>query len=124
MPFIEILGFERDVSRRRKAAEDLTRGLAEAYGISPEIISTYFITLDGTDYAHAGDLDPGADDERVFVKLHAYARDEDLRAAAAAALTKAIAEAYAIRPKNVAVYFLERASSEVSHEGKLQSRQS
>lgn len=123
MPFVEILGFENDVSRRRKAAEALTKGLAEAYDISPEIITTYFIGLSGQDYAHAGAFDPGADKQRVFVKLHAFARPEDLRAKAAKALTDAIAGAWDLEPKNVIVYFLERDHSEVAHKGVLQSRQ-
>lgn len=122
MPFVEILGFEKAVSRRRRAAEALTRGLAEAYGISPDIISVYFVGLDGIDYAHAGVLDPGSDKQRVFVKLHAFTRDEDLRAAAAAAMTRAIAEAWTLRPKDVVIYFLDRDRSEVAHDGILQNR--
>jgi phenylpyruvate tautomerase PptA (4-oxalocrotonate tautomerase family) len=122
MPFIEVLGFERDAARRRAASERMTSGLAEAYGIGEDIISVYFITFDGASYAHAGRLSPGAEHERVLIKVHAYARDEDKRAAAARALTGAVAGASGLRPKNVAVYFLERTPAEVAHEGVLESR--
>jgi hypothetical protein len=43
MPFVEVLGFERDVSRRGTACEKLTANLAEAYGINPDIISIYYL---------------------------------------------------------------------------------
>lgn len=122
MPFIEVFDFDATPAQRETATHNLTDSLCAAYRISPSIVSTYFFDVGANGYGHAGIFGEKAGMRRIFVKVHAFARNETDRAAAAQGLTAAAVQAY--NPpsnKHVVVYFLDRDPSHVSHGGVLES---
>lgn len=118
MPFIEILAPDPVWTTVREAAPAMTPALADAWKISPEIVTTYLHRVADDAYFHAGSANP--DTHRVFVKLHAFRRSEDARAVASSALTAPLIAA-GLRPSDVIIYFMDRAPDEVAHSGSLQS---
>ncbi|BBK32793.1 hypothetical protein EDC65_5299 [Stella humosa] len=121
MPFLEIYHFNLEPERRRRLAAGATEGLAAAFAISPEIITTYFQDCGADDYAHAGRMPVSAADRRMFVKIHAFPRPADRLRDAARRITAAAVEAADIDAANVAIYFLPRPPEEAAHGGRLVS---
>lgn len=121
MPFIEILGPSVPANARIRAAADMTKALSEAYGISENIITTFFQHFEGHFYAHAGKtaVEPSA--SRIFVKIHAFPRPVGLKRDAALALTRAGVAAFGCAPSDLIIYFLETHPESVAHSGTLQS---
>ena len=60
------------------------------------------------------------EEQRIFVKVHAYRRGIPERRKAAA-ITAPLAEIYDTTAKALAVYFFDRAKDEVAHAGLLSS---
>lgn len=118
MPFIEITGAAHGEAQRRRLGARLTESLADAFGISPGIITIYFTPVAARDYAHAGVLAPPGE-IRSFLKVHAFRRDVALKRRAAQVMTAAVVEATQSDPKNVAIYFFDREPEEVAHGGVL-----
>lgn len=118
MPFLEILVPDPLWTAVRSAAPAMTHALVSAWGISPQIVTTYLHRVADDAYLHAGAGRP--DTHRVFVKLHAFRRSEEARADAAAALTEPLVAA-GLRPGDVIIYFMDRTADEVAHSGSLQS---
>jgi hypothetical protein len=118
MPFLEILVPDPLWPALHDAAPALTGALVRAWGISPDIVTTYLCRVPGDAYLHAGKLNP--ETTRIFVKLHAFRRSAQARADAAAALTETLVAA-GLRPGDVIIYFMDRAPDEVAHAGHLQS---
>lgn len=122
MPFIEVFDFNATPEQRRAATRNLTDGLCAAYSISPSIVSTYFIDVGACAYGHAGEFDEKANVKRIFIKVHAFPRNETDRAVAAKRLTEAALRSYEVpSEKHVVVYFLDRDPGQVSHGGVLES---
>src|SRR5262249_44478121 len=119
MPFLEIITPPGQSIDRAAVANRVTAALAHTFGISPEIISLYFIDIGAEGYAHAGSLE--AAEHRVFVKIHAFRRDAKQRRSAAAAKAAELGTTCNIPAKNIAIYFLEREPDEVAHAGRLAS---
>ena len=120
MPFIEITGVAHDDEQRRRLSARLTQSLAGAFGISPDIITIYFLPVAAREYAHAGVLAPPGE-SRSFVKVHAFRRDVAMKRRAAQAMTEAFVESTQTDPKNVAIYFFDRDPQDVAHGGVLAS---
>jgi phenylpyruvate tautomerase PptA (4-oxalocrotonate tautomerase family) len=121
MPFFEIFDFRATPAQRKAATELLTAALCEAYAIKPDIISAYFIDVGDRSYGHEGFFDEEATENRVFIKVHAFRRPDQLRRVAARMLTQAVAAAYGTPTKAVAVYFFDRDPDQVAHDGVLAS---
>ncbi|BBK41134.1 hypothetical protein STVA_11540 [Allostella vacuolata] len=121
MPFLEIYHFNLEPQRRRDMARDVTDGLAAAFSISPDIITTYFHNCGPDDYAHAGVLPAAPEARRMFVKVHAFPRPADRLRDAAGRITDAVAANAPVGPENIAVYFLPRDPQEAAHAGRLVS---
>lgn len=121
MPFLEVFDFEASTQQRQLATSKMTDALCDAYGIAGDIVSTYFVDVGHGAYGHGGFLPTKSEDHRIFVKVHAYRRSDDLRRAAARSITSAVADAYGTRPESIAVYFLDRDPGEVAHNGILAS---
>ncbi|MGF6933676.1 phenylpyruvate tautomerase PptA (4-oxalocrotonate tautomerase family) [Paraburkholderia sp. UCT70] len=127
MPYLEIF------ARRERASNDarlsafvseVTQCVSLIFDVDSTAITLFFLRLDDDAYAHDGalatDLPPGdGRAQRVFVKVHAYARSVELRRSLAAALTPLLAAYFDVPLKRVAVYFFERSADEVAHGGKL-----
>ncbi len=118
MPFLDITVFDHSRGQREQLSCGVTDALTQAWSISPEIVTLYFQLLRDDECAHAGALVPAAA-ARVFVKVHAFPRSTELKRAAAAGMTRAIAHALQLPPKAVAIYFLDRERHDVSHAGVL-----
>lgn len=114
MPFVEILAPPAGAPAKAALARALTRGITDGFGIGPETVTIYFLPIATGEYAHAGEMGGGGT-QRIFVKVHAFRRDAERRAAVAASVTHAVAAAFEADPEAVAVYFLERAPDEVAH---------
>jgi len=122
MPFIEVFDFNATPAQRKTAARTLTDSLCAAYGISPSIVSTYFFDVGANGYGHAGEYGEAAEMRRIFIKIHAFTREESIRASAAQRLTEAARQAYEVpSDKYVVIYFLDRDPTHVSHGGVLES---
>jgi phenylpyruvate tautomerase PptA (4-oxalocrotonate tautomerase family) len=121
MPFLEIYHFHLEPERRRRLASGVTDGLAAAFSISPEIITTDVLDCGTDDYAHAGRMPAPERDRRMFVKVHAFPRPVDRLREASRRITDAVADAAGIAPANIAVYFLPRDPQEAAHAGRLVS---
>lgn len=122
MPFIEVFDFDATPEQRKNATKTLTEGLCRAYGISEEIVSVYFFNIRENDYGHAGLHGNDASMKRIFLKVHAFSRDEPARRDAARELTDAAMQAYSPpSSKHIVVYFLDRDHSQVAHAGTLES---
>jgi phenylpyruvate tautomerase PptA (4-oxalocrotonate tautomerase family) len=127
MPYLEIFG------RRERASDDArlsdfvreaTQCVSAIFNVDSTAITLFFVRLDDDAYAHDGVLAthlPSGDSraQRVFVKVHAYARSVEVRRALAATLTPLIAAYFDVPAERVAVYFFERSADEVAHGGRL-----
>lgn len=118
MPFIEITGNDHSDELRKRLCARVTEGLAQAFDISPEIVTIYFHPLAARDYAHAGELAPRSA-IRNFLKVHAFPREVALKRRAAKSMTDAFVETVGIDPNDVAIYFLDRDPESVAHGGVL-----
>lgn len=118
MPFLDITVFEHSRAQRAALSRRVTEALTAAWAIEADIVTLYFQVLRDDDCAHAGALVP-APQARVFVKVHAFPRPVALKRAAAAAMTRALAEELQLPPKAVAIYFLDRERHDVAHGGVL-----
>ena len=119
MPYVEILAPSLPAERRQQVAIAVTEGVCQAFSVGPETVTLYFLDIAPSAYAHAGVMDASPEEQRIFVKVHAYRRGIAERRHAAAALTAPLAALYGITPKALAVYFLDRATDEVAHAGLL-----
>ena len=118
MPFIEITGDKRSDSVRTQLCAGLTKSLAQAFDISPEIDTIYYQPVAASDYGHAGALAPPAA-MRNFLKVHAFPRELAMKRRAASSMTEAFVDATGIDPKNVVIYFFDRDPQDVAHGGIL-----
>lgn len=121
MPFLEIFDFEATRSERQNATELATQSLCETFEVTPDIISAYFFNIDDDSYAHCGIYTYASDTKRIFVKVHAFRRPLDTRRKAARKLTDALAKAYGVPEKNIAIYFFDQDMENVAHAGILAS---
>lgn len=120
MPFVQIMGLDCDKSQREALAREATAALVRTLDVSPDSVTIYFAAHDPSHYAHGGQIeDPSR--RRIFVNLHILARSEDMRRQTATALCDVIATLLRHDPQDIAIYFLERLPSEVSHAGLLES---
>jgi len=121
MPYVEVLGPQVPSDRKAALARSVTDGLMSAFGVTADTVTLYFLNIAADDYAHAGTFGAQATGQRILLKVHAFRRSEAERRAAAIALTRAVCSAYGVPGDDVAVYFLDRDRSEVSHNSKLAS---
>jgi phenylpyruvate tautomerase PptA (4-oxalocrotonate tautomerase family) len=137
MPYLEILArnlrlgkdkYGADTRALRDArsalAREMTAAVVSAFSVLPAAVTLFFVPLNDEGYAHEGVLaaDMSSDDprrQRIFVKVHAYARSIDQRRMLAAALTPLLARYYDASAEKVAIYFFERDSDEVAHGGRM-----
>ncbi|MBP0495331.1 tautomerase family protein [Pararoseomonas indoligenes] len=121
MPYVEILAPPILAEGRQKVATAVTDGLCDAFSVGPETVTIYFLDIAPGAYAHAGTMGALPEEQRIFVKVHAYRRGIPERRKAAAALTEPLATLYGTTAKTLAVYFFDRARDEVAHAGLLSS---
>lgn len=121
MPYVEVLAPQVPPQRKAALARSVTDGLMSAFGVTADTVTLYFLTIAADDYAHAGTLGARDAGQRILLKVHAFRRSEAERRAAAIALTRSVCSAYGVPGDVVAVYFLDRDRSEVSHDSKLAS---
>ncbi|GGE41327.1 hypothetical protein GCM10007276_18400 [Agaricicola taiwanensis] len=121
MPFFEVFDFGATPQQRAAATRLMTKALCEAYDIKPDIISAYFLDIGPNSYGHEAIFGESAAEKRLFVKLHAFRRPDQMRRTAARSLTDALAKAYGAPSKSIAVYFFDRDPDQVSHDGILAS---
>lgn len=121
MPFFEVYDFNAPPGVRADATRRMTAALCDAYGIEPDIVSAYFVDVGRESYGHCGLFGEKTQENRIFIKLHAFPRPDEARRAAARAITEAVARAYDMPSKLVAIYFFDRDSSQISHNGVLAS---
>lgn len=119
MPFIELLAPPASPAVRLRATRAVTQGLCDAFAVSADIVTLYFLDVPPDAYAHAGVLGAEGRTQRLFVKVHAYRRGVAERRRAAALIGPALAAAYDVPDTAVALYFLDRAPDEVAHAGCL-----
>jgi phenylpyruvate tautomerase PptA (4-oxalocrotonate tautomerase family) len=127
MPYLEIVARRErvlDDARLSTFVRDATQCVSSVFDVDSNSITLFFLRLDDHAYAHDGVLathlpEDDSRAQRVFVKVHAYARPVELRRALAAALTPLLAGYFEAPPDRVAVYFFERSADEVAHGGKL-----
>lgn len=119
MPYVEILAPPLPAERRQQVASAVTEGVCRAFAVGPETVTLYFLDIAPGAYAHAGVMGGPPEEQRIFVKVHAYRRGIAARRDAAAAVTAPLATLYGTTPKALAVYFLDRATDEVAHAGLL-----
>ena len=117
MPFIEVTDTGPDRRIREIATKTMTDGLCAAFAIKPEIVTCYYISAHDYSYGHAGKHGKSADSFRIFIKVHAFARAAEAKAMAARLITDAVANAYGAPPKNIFVYFIDRAPEDAFHGG-------
>lgn len=120
MPFIEISGPDRDEPQRRLLGQRLSESLAEAFGVSLDIVTIYFQPVPASHYAHAGQLAPAVP-MRNFLKVHAFPRELAKKRRAAESMTAAFVDVTGCAPKDVIVYFFDREPHDVAHGGVLAS---
>ena len=121
MPYVEVLAPQVPPQRKAALARSVTDGLMSAFGVTADTVTLYFLPIAPEDYAHAGVFGAGDTGQRILLKVHAFRRSEAERRAAATALTRGVCSAYGVPGDDVAVYFLDRDKSEVSHDSKLAS---
>ncbi|MGY8678872.1 tautomerase family protein [Bradyrhizobium sp. UFLA05-153] len=121
MPYVEVLAPQVPNQRKAALARSVTDGLMSAFGVTADTVTLYFLPIAPDDYAHAGVFGAQATGQRILLKVHAFRRSEAERRAAAMALTRGVCSAYGVPGDDVAVYFLDRDRSEVSHDSKLAS---
>jgi len=123
MPFLEVIAPEPVLDRPEALIAGLTDALAGAWGIPPEIVTTYLVGVPMARYGHAGRAGASAGALRAFVKVHAFRRSEEARRRAATALAGVLTAA-GLPAEAAVVYFLDRARDEVAHGGRLESDKS
>lgn len=121
MPYVEVLAPQAPNQRKAALARSVTDGLMSAFGVTADTVTLYFLNIAPDDYAHAGTFGAQATGQRILLKVHAFRRSEAERRAAAIALTRGVCSAYGVPGDDVAVYFLDRDRSKVSHDSKLAS---
>ncbi|WP_314945253.1 hypothetical protein [Bradyrhizobium cosmicum] len=121
MPYVEVLAPPAPIQRKAALARSVTDGLMSAFGVTADTVTLYFLPIAPGDYAHAGTFGAQETGQRILLKVHAFRRSEAERRAAAIALTRSVCSAYGVPGDDVAVYFLDRDRSEVSHDSKLAS---
>lgn len=121
MPFIEVVGPPLDLHPRQVAARGLTEALVGAYGISPDIVTVYFLDVAPGHYAHAGEVGIATGGQRAFIKVFAFPRPVEKRREAARTLSAAATAATGWAGKDVIVYFFDVAPDAAAHAGVLQS---
>lgn len=117
MPFIEIIDRDATEEIREVATKGMTDGLCQAFGIKPEIVTCYYFSAPNYSYGHAGKYGENAENFRMFIKVHAFPRAQEAKENAARAITEAAVRAYGASPKDVIVYFFDRAPSDAFHAG-------
>ncbi|MBR1126765.1 tautomerase family protein [Bradyrhizobium iriomotense] len=121
MPYVEVLAPQAPSQRKAALTRSVTDGLMSAFGVTADTVTLYFLNIAPDDYAHAGVMGPQDVGQRILLKVHAFRRSEAERRAAAIALTRAVCSAYGVPGDDVAVYFIDRDRSEVSHDSRLAS---
>jgi phenylpyruvate tautomerase PptA (4-oxalocrotonate tautomerase family) len=121
MPYVEVLAPQVPSQRKAALVRSVTDGLMSAFGVAADTVTLYFLPISPEDYAHAGTFGLQDAGMRILLKVHAFRRSEAERRAAAIALTRGVCSAYGVPGDDVAVYFLDRDKSEVSHNAKLAS---
>ncbi|WP_178106881.1 tautomerase family protein [Pseudomonas mangiferae] len=119
MPYIEVYDFAANVEQRRAATQEITDSLCAAYGISKDIVTLFFQRVEPDGYGHGGRFGAAAEAQRIFIKIHAYPRFDQMRRLAADAVTQAVVRAYGVPAEAIALYFIERPPSQVAHAGVL-----
>jgi len=117
MPFIEVTDSGPGPEIRELATRSMTDGLCQAFAIKPEIVTCYYNSTPYYSYGHAGKHGKKAEIFRIFIKVHAFPRDASVKAEAARLITGAVVEAYGAAPKNVIIYFMDRAPEDAFHAG-------
>ena len=117
MPFIEVIDHSASQEIRALATRNMTNGLCQAFKIKPEIVTCYYFSASNYSYGHAGKYGEDAEEFRIFVKVHAFPRPQEAKAAGARAITEAVESAYGINPKKIIVYFFDRPPSDAFHGG-------
>lgn len=117
MPFIEITDSGPEQQIRAEATRGMTDGLCQAFAIKPEIVTCYYNSAPDYSYGHAGKHGKDAENFRIFIKVHAFPRDAEAKAVAARLMTDAVTAAYGAEPKNIILYFIDRAPQDAFHAG-------
>ncbi|MTH79081.1 hypothetical protein [Paracoccus aestuariivivens] len=117
MPFIEITDSGPAQEIREIATRTMTDSLCQSFAIKPEIVTCYYNSAPDYSYGHAGKHGKYADTFRIFIKVHAFERSASAKGQAARLMTQAVAEAYGIEPKNIIIYFMDRAPQDAFHAG-------
>lgn len=117
MPFIEITDSGAGRETREIATKTMTDGLCAAFAIKPEIVTCYYISAPDNSYGHAGKHGKSAEPFRIFIKIHAFPRAPAAKAEAARLITDAAARAYGADPRNIIIYFMDRAPEDAFHGG-------
>jgi len=119
MPFIELTGIKADTAALAQIATGVTEAVVDTLSVPAETVTIYFTPFDAAHYAHGGSISAPAR-RRIFVKLNILARSIGVRRRAAAAVCAAIAMPINHDKRNIAIYFIERSTEEVSHAGILE----
>lgn len=117
MPFIEVTDSGPAHEIRELATLTMTDGLCQAFSIKPEIVTCYYNSAGDYSYGHAGKHGNVAESFRIFIKVHAFPRDAVAKRRAAELITDAAVRAYGTTPKNVIIYFMDRAPEDAFHAG-------
>ncbi len=119
MPYVEIIGPRTDAANRQILVSAVTDGIVASFGVSPSIVTVYFLSIDADDYGHEGRLGFDRGGARIFVKVHAYRRGLAEKRAVATAFSQQVADCFDTPVHNVGVYFIDRESNEVAHGGRM-----
>ncbi|MGO4852320.1 tautomerase family protein [Phaeovulum sp. W22_SRMD_FR3] len=117
MPFIEVIDPASAQQIREVATERMTHALCRAYGIKPEIVTCYYFSAPNYSYGHAGKHGENAEKFRIFIKVHAFPRAQNLKERAASDITDAVSDAYGVDAKSVVLYFFDTQQSDAFHAG-------
>lgn len=118
MPFIEVTDSGPALEIRALATRTMTDGLCQAFSIKPEIVTCYYNSAPDYSYGHAGNHGKDAENFRIFIKVHAFARDTLAKGQAARLITDAVAAAYGAAQGDIIVYFFDRSPEDAFHGGK------
>ncbi len=119
MPFVEISGLDVDAETFEKVAVGVTDAIVETLSVSADTVTIYAAPHHPSRYAHGGDIEHPTR-RRLFIKLNILARSIEVRRRAAAAVCNALSGATGHNPRDIAIYFIERALEQVSHAGILE----
>lgn len=119
MPFVEISGLDVDADTFEKVAVRVTDAIVETLSVSADTVTIYAAPDQPSRYAHGGSVESPTR-RRLFVKLNILARSIEVRRKAAAAVCDALSGPTGHNPRDIAIYFLERALEQVSHAGILE----